>query len=91
MLEKHLSSSCTASSLLPENRRAESGGISAPCLSGPQRKDNVLKADQRISRCRLSVPSYPTPVLLEEVELLVAFCLAWHRNPSLLFYSKKQT
>lgn len=51
----------------------------------------MLKADQRISRCRLSAPSYPAPVLLEGVELVVAYCSAWRRNPSLLFYSEKHT
>lgn len=30
------------------------------------RERATLKADQRISRCLLSVPSYPTLVLLEE-------------------------
>lgn len=31
------------------------------------RERAIAKADRRISRCLLSVPSYPTLVLLEEV------------------------
>lgn len=38
---------------------------SMPVLEPRERA--IVKADRRISRCLLSVPSYPTLVLLEEV------------------------
>lgn len=87
---------CTRAPLVPPHpsylkREEQNRGESQPRASLEPRERAMLKADQRISRCCLSVPSYPAPVLLEEVELLVAYSSAGRRNPSLLFYSKKHT
>lgn len=53
--------------LLPEKQKSRSRMNLGSMLVSEPRERTTLKADQRISKCLLSVPSYPTLVLLEEV------------------------